>query len=166
MARADMPTDRSEARVRTDQVEAVVAGTRALGALIAESLGGVETVVTMPQLRVLVLVARAPQGVTAIAEDLGVHPSNATRTCDRLVRAGLLERRTSDRDRRRVELVPTPAGRELLERVMEHRRRRVREIMARMSAGERTALATALAAFARAAGTEEDEPHPVPSRYA
>lgn len=166
MTRADTRTDGLGAEAPPEEVEAVVAGTRALGALIAESLAGVETVVTMPQLRVLILVERAPQGITAVAEDLGVHPSNATRTCDRLVRAGLLERRASARDRRRVELTLTPAGRELLERVMDHRRRRVREIMARMAGDERTALASALTAFSQAAGTEDDEPHPVPTRYA
>jgi DNA-binding MarR family transcriptional regulator len=149
--------------VSRDEVDAVVAGTRVLGALIAESMAAIETVVTMPQLRVLTLVSRAPQGVTAIAQDLGVHPSNATRTCDRLEQAGLLDRGAVDHDRRRVEMTLTPDGRKLLEDVMTHRQRRVQEIMARMSPEERSALASSLAAFARAAGTEEAGPHPVPA---
>lgn len=39
----------SRARVPRAQVDAVVAGTRVLGALIAESLASVEPTVTMPQ---------------------------------------------------------------------------------------------------------------------
>ena len=48
----------SGSRVPKAQVEAVVAGTRVLGALIADSLASVEPTVTMPQLRVLILAGR------------------------------------------------------------------------------------------------------------
>ena len=152
--------------VDPEELDAVMAGSRALGALIAASLASVAEVVTMPQLRVLILAGRAPQSVSAVAEDLGVHASNATRTCDRLVRAGLLDRRPADEDRRRVVLTLTPRGEQLLARVMEHRRRRVEDIMADMRPGDRAALASSMAAFAEAAGTELAGPHPVPGRHA
>lgn len=145
-------TTAAGSRVPKAQVEAVVAGTRVLGALIAESLASAEPTVTMPQLRVLILAGDAPQSATAVAEDLGVHPSNATRTCDRLVAAGLLSRRPAEDDRRRVELTLTDSGRRLVDQVMEHRRARVAAIMARMSRTERAALAEALTAFSDAAG--------------
>jgi sugar diacid utilization regulator len=67
------PTAASSAQVSEEQIEALMAGSRALGALIAESLASVETVVTMPQLRVLILASAAPLNVSAVAEDLGVH---------------------------------------------------------------------------------------------
>ncbi|HET6626051.1 MAG TPA: MarR family transcriptional regulator [Nocardioidaceae bacterium] len=126
-------------------------GTQVLGALIAESMASVEQHVTMPQLRVLLLArAEPPVNLTTVARDLRVHPSNATRTCDRLVAAGLLDRRTSERDRRQVELSLTPTGRRLVTKVMRHRRRRIRQLMGKMSAADRAALARSLRALADA----------------
>jgi DNA-binding MarR family transcriptional regulator len=147
-------------------VEALMVGSRALGALIAESLTSVETIVTMPQLRVLILVDREPMSMSAIAADLGVHASNATRTCERLVQAGLLDRRTAEKDRRRVVLSLTRKGKLLLDRVMDHRRERIVEILEQMGAGDRAALAASLQVFAEVAGTEGPGPHPVPARHA
>ncbi len=133
-----------------NQIETVVEGTRAVGAIIAESLASVEDLVTMPQLRVLILASSAPQNVTSVAEDLGVHPSNATRVVDRLVRAGLLDRRTARHDRRHVVLTPTPEGAQLVEQVMEHRRENVERILGRMGEAQREALADAFRVFASA----------------
>jgi hypothetical protein len=43
---------------------------------------------TLPQLRVLVVIAsRGPQNLAGVAQGLGVHSSNATRACDKLVEA-------------------------------------------------------------------------------
>ncbi|QNN55087.1 MarR family transcriptional regulator [Nocardioides mesophilus] len=131
-----------------------MAGTRAMGVLIAESLAKVETVVTMPQLRVLILASVAPLNVSAVAEDLGVHPSNATRTCDRLVRAGLLDRNPDPADRRHVMLTATEEGRRLVQTVMDHRRSRVEQILQRLDEEQRAALAVSLAAFTAAVGEE------------
>jgi len=132
-------------------VEQVLDASRVFGALIAESLANVDPPVTMPQFRVLVLAAEAPRNLSAIADDLEVHPSNATRLCDRLVRAGLLDRRRSDADRRQVHLTLTPRGRRLVEKAMSHRREQVERAMAHMSEEERAALAGALSVFSRAA---------------
>ena len=126
-------------------------GSRTMGAVIAESMASVEAVVTMPQLRVLILTSRTPQNVSSVAEDLGVHPSNATRTCDRLVRAGLLDRRPAEDDRRQVVLTVTPDGERLLERVMSHRRESIERILALMSEEHRAMLTEALEAFTEAA---------------
>ncbi|UUL77530.1 MarR family transcriptional regulator [Pseudarthrobacter sp. Fe7] len=81
-----------------------------------------------------------------------MHASNATRICDRLVAAGLLERREDPADRRYVRLELTRKGRELVNSVLEHRRQAIAEVVARMPAGRRPALAAALEAFAAAAG--------------
>lgn len=136
--------------VEREHVDALVEGTRAVGALIAESLATAEAMVTMPQLRVLILASNGPQNVTAVAADLGVHPSNATRTCDRLVRAGLLDRRHDARDRRQVLVRLTPSGARLVQAVMAQRRTHAERILARMSEEHRTMLAESLAAFAEA----------------
>ena len=143
--------------VPPDQVETVVSATRVVGALIAESLATVDPPVTMPQFRVLVLASEAPRNVTTIAEDLEVHPSNATRVCDRLVNAGLLDRRRATADRRQVVLSLTPAGERLVETAMSWRRGRVERAMARMTPEERSGLAAALARFAEAVEAEHTE---------
>ena len=55
-------------------------------------------------------------GDLLIAE--GGHPS---RLVDRLVEAGLVERRAAEEDRRRVELSLTPAGRRVVKRIADSR---------------------------------------------
>jgi DNA-binding MarR family transcriptional regulator len=60
-----------------------------LVAIRAQSVAAVDDVVTLPQLRVLVMVSsRGPLNLGAVAAGLGVHLSNATRAVDRMVRAG------------------------------------------------------------------------------
>jgi DNA-binding MarR family transcriptional regulator len=133
------------------QVDQVVAATRVVGALIAESLASLEPALTMPQWRVLVVANEGNCNVSAVADDLGVHMSNATRICDRLVAAGLLERRRAEYDRRHVLLVLTPAGRALFESAMDYRRRRIERAMALMGPADRAALASAASVFVEAA---------------
>jgi len=143
-------------RAGDNDAAAVLAGTQVIGSLIAESISQVETEVTMPQLRVLMLAAtQAPLNLLTVAADLGVHPSNATRACDRLVRAGLLDRRTSTHDRRHLAMTLTPAGRRLVDRVLRFRRQRVVRLLERMSPEDRTALVRSLAALAEAARPDD-----------
>lgn len=158
-----MPSHGSEntlpgAAVDSTEVDAVMTGTQVLGGLIAESLATVENRVTMPQLRVLMLAStRQPLNLSSVAHDLGVHPSNATRTCDRLVAAGLLERRTSTVDRRHLDLRLTKEGRSLVETVIRHRRTRIEDLLGRLSPTARASLARSLRALAAAASEAERE---------
>jgi MarR family transcriptional regulator, organic hydroperoxide resistance regulator len=82
---------------------------------------------TAPQADALSVIAQAGSlslkelGELLIAE--GGHPS---RLVDRLVEAGLVERRTAGDDRRRVVLGLTPAGRRLQRRVQTARERLLR----------------------------------------
>lgn len=135
----------------TDEVDGMVAATRVLGELIAESLAGLEPPLTMPQWRVLVLAAESDCNVSRVAQDLGVHMSNATRVCDRLVTYGLIERHRADQDRRRVLLRHTAAGRTMVDRAMQYRRSRIEEVMELMDAEDRACLAPALTSFLEAA---------------
>ncbi|MBT2566389.1 MarR family transcriptional regulator [Arthrobacter sp. ISL-85] len=119
----------------------------------ARSVAEVEDVVNTPQLRVLVRIhARGPQNLGGVAAELGVHASNATRICDRLVAADLLERREDPADRRYVRLELTPKGQSLVNTMLDHRRQAIAKVISRMPAGRRPALAVALEAFAAAAG--------------
>lgn len=149
MSSADSTTENDV--VDRDQVEQVLGATRVFGALIAESLATVDPPVTMPQFRVLVMAAESPRNLSAIAEDLDVHPSNATRLCDRLVKAGLLHRERAVDDRRQVLMTLTPRGRRLVDAAMRHRREHVARAMAHMTEEQRSALASALTVFADAA---------------
>ena len=138
-------------RVSAQQLDAVVASTRTVGALIAESLAAVEPPISTPQWRVLVMASEAPMNASTVARDLGIHQSNATRLCDRLVRAGLLNRRRAEGDRRQVVLTLTDEGREFFETAMGIRRARVEQAMALMHPQDRAALASAMTAFSEAA---------------
>ncbi len=136
-----------------EQVDAVLRASRALVGIAATSLAAVEDVVTVPQWRVLVLVhTRGPMNLASVAAELGVNPSNASRTCDRLTRAGLLNRREAEVDRRNVTLTLTAAGRRLVQKVTRQRRSAVEKVLATMSVADRDRLADALEIFAQAAG--------------
>jgi len=141
-------------RAATDrQVDALMRAARVLTGISAQAMAAADEVVTMPQLRVLVLAAtRAPLNASTVAASLEVHPSNASRVCERLVQAGLLDRRDSPADRRQVELSLTPAGDSLVSSMFAHRRAAFSDILGRMPASERAALTTGLESFADAAG--------------
>lgn len=127
-------------------------------AVAAQSVAEVEDVVTSPQLRVLVLIAtHGPQHLGAVAADLRVHPSNATRICDRLVNAGLIEREDDPQDRRFLKLVLSARGRQLVVQVMDHRRTAIAAVIGRLPSRTRASLAAALDEFARAAGEDGSE---------
>lgn len=140
------------------QIDAVLRASRALVGIAAASMGDVVDVVTVPQLRVLVMLyTRGPLNLVAVADGLNVNPSNASRTCDRLLKAGLLDRRESPVDRRNVTLTLTAAGRQLVEKVTRRRRTAIQRVLRKMPAAERDVLTDALGAFADAAGEPEED---------
>ena len=113
----------------------------------------VEDRVTLPQFRVLMLVAtRGGLNLGALAQAMGVHPSNASRACDRLVDAGLLARSESTLDRRNLMLELTPDGQALIDEVIDHRRNAIATILEGLPESRRRTLANAMLSFAEAAG--------------
>lgn len=136
-----------------DQVDAVMRTARVLVGLTARSFAAIEDRVTLPQLRIMVMIAsRGPLNLGGIAAGLDVHPSNASRACDRLVAAGLLDRRDDPADRRNLLLQLTEAGSRLVDEVTAQRRRAIQDTLEKMPARQRRSLVTALGAFADAAG--------------
>lgn len=134
-------------------VEAVMLATRVLVAISAHSVAAVDDMVTLPQLRVLVMVSsRGSLNLGAVAAGLGVHPSNATRAVDRLVGAGLLSRSDDPTDRRNLVLELTTDGEALVDKVMNERRAAIARILDRMPASRRRALVPVLRSFAAAGG--------------
>jgi len=125
-----------------------MAASRTINAVIVKSLAIVDADLTVPQLRVMVILSRTPNAsLTQVAEDLGVNPSNASRTCDQLVRRGLVEREEDPADRRRLLLTPSPTGRRLLRQVMRRRQKLLGQIVAEMTPADQQTLMTALVAF-------------------
>lgn len=138
---------------REDVVDAVLSASRALVAIAARSLGSAADEVTLPQYRLLVVLAsRGPQRGVDLAEEFDVHPSTVGRMCDRLVRKGLVRRDRGERDRRSVVLGLSDAGRALIDGVTERRRAEILRLVRRLGPDERRAVVSALQVVARAAG--------------
>jgi DNA-binding MarR family transcriptional regulator len=133
-------------------VSALMRASKVVAAAIAHSLAVADAKVTLPQLRVLVMVEDGGSlNMSSVAEGLGVNPSNASRTCDRLVRGALLDRRDDPSDRRNVALTLTPAGRRLVADMLRQRETIFAQVVARMGPRERSQLTTGLTAFSDAA---------------
>jgi DNA-binding MarR family transcriptional regulator len=132
--------------------DALLSSSRALVGVAARSLADVGDV-TLPQFRALVLIESRPRTtVSDLATALGVHPTTATRLCDRLVRKRLIRRHEAAEDRRETDLQLSAGGRRLVERVTARRRQDLAVIAERMGADEAVAAIRALEAFAAAAG--------------
>ncbi|MFD9423645.1 MULTISPECIES: MarR family winged helix-turn-helix transcriptional regulator [unclassified Streptomyces] len=132
---------------------AVLTASRLLVAVAARSLAEVEERVTLPQFRLLVVLStHGDAKLVALAERLGVNPSTAMRMLDRLITAGLAERRANPADRRETVLSVTPAGDRLVADVTAGRRREIGAIVERLAPAQRTALVDALTAFTEAGG--------------
>jgi DNA-binding MarR family transcriptional regulator len=136
-----------------DQVDAVQRASRALVGIAAAAIAAVDATVTVPQLRVLVLLdTRGPLNLAGVAAGLGVNPSNASRICERLIKAGLVDRQESPLDRRNITLSLTDAGRRLINKVTKHRRAAITRVLRDMDPDDRELLTIALDRFASAAG--------------
>ncbi|MFI7007612.1 MarR family winged helix-turn-helix transcriptional regulator [Streptomyces sp. NPDC050145] len=170
MARKAAPAERGTAAERTgreagsghgdgdlDDVDAVtravLTASRVLVALSARSLAEVEDRVTLPQFRMLVVLStRGATKLVALAELLGVAPSTAMRMVDRLIAAGLADRRINPDNRRETILQLTDEGRRTVEHVTARRRQEIAAIVQRLAPERRTALIDALTAFGEAVG--------------
>jgi DNA-binding MarR family transcriptional regulator len=129
-----------------------VTASRALVGIAIRSIEAAPVAVTVPQHRVLVLLAaEGPQAIGNLAQQLGVNPSNATRVCDRLQRLDLVRRSRSESDGRAVHVTITQAGRRLVDAVTDHRRREVSAVLKGLSLRQIEAAVTAMTEFNRAA---------------
>jgi DNA-binding MarR family transcriptional regulator len=138
---------------RDTVVDAVVTASRVLVAMAARSLADAGEEVTLTQYRSLVVLAsRGPQGVASLAEAVAVTPPTASRLVDRLLRKGLVHRRTDRHDRRQVRIGLTEAGRRLIDVVTEHRRQEIASLLKSLPVGEQRSMARGLQKLAHAAG--------------
>ncbi len=141
----------------SETTDAVLAASRVLVGVAARSIGHVEELATVNGFRAMVIIAsHGPMHLGQLAKAMSLHPSNATRTCDRLVAAKLLDRRDNPADRRHLLLTLTKKGRKLVDGVMERRRAAIGQILDRMPSGARADLAVVLRQFAAAGGEPAD----------
>ncbi|MER7459278.1 MarR family transcriptional regulator [Micromonospora sp. NPDC126480] len=138
-------------------VDALAALSRSLVGITVRTLGALDVELTMSQYRTLVLLAsRGPVRVVDLAAALHVHPSTVTRTCDRLVRRGLVARQAGERDRRVSLLSLTAAGRDLVGEVVRLRTTELRRLVAATGLRADGGLVASIEALVAAAG-EPDE---------
>jgi DNA-binding MarR family transcriptional regulator len=143
--------------VSGEHVEAVMRASRALVGISAASVAEVDDLVTVPQLRVMTMIATGGGiNLSSVAAGLNVSPSNASRICDRLLKIGMVDRRDDPADRRNITLTLTSHGRALLDRVNRHRRTAIRRILRKMTPRQRDQLTAALNDLAAAAGEPLD----------
>ncbi len=142
-------------------VDAVLTASRTLVAVATQSLGAAAEETTIAQYRALVVLAsRGPQRMTDLAAALDVTPSTAGRMSDRLLRKGLIRRHRARADRRAVQVSLTAAGREVVDQATARRRALIADILGKLPARQQSAVASALAAFAAAAGEIPDSQWP------
>lgn len=131
--------------------EAMMKVSRTMTAIVARTLVEVSDEITVPQLRVLVLLdSRGPMNLRTIADHLDVNASNASRTCDQLVSFDKVARQQGKADGRNVELSLTPDGKRFVDDLMQSRRRLIDRVVARIDPADHTALADSLETFSAA----------------
>jgi DNA-binding MarR family transcriptional regulator len=142
----------------SELTDALMTASRALIGVAARSLAAAPADVTLPQYRALVvLAARGPLRVGDLAAALGIHPSTATRLCDRLVGRRLVRRAVDRGNRRETTISVSTSGRRVVDDVTAVRRTEIAAIIDRIPAELRQPAVAALVAFAEAAGEPADE---------
>jgi DNA-binding MarR family transcriptional regulator len=134
-------------------VDAVLSASRVLVAIAARSLADAGEDVTLTQYRSLVVLAsRGPQRVAELADAVAVTPPTASRLCERLVKKGLIRRRTDRHDRRQVHIALTQMGRDLVDAVTARRREEIADLLAAVPIKTQHSVVVALTQLAQAAG--------------
>ncbi|TDB75158.1 MarR family winged helix-turn-helix transcriptional regulator [Micromonospora sp. KC723] len=113
------------------------------------------------QLRAVMVVERHDGiNLRRLAALLDMLLSSASRLCDRLVAAGMLEREPGRLDRREIALHLTPEARRLLTELRQDRQRRLAEVLSDMSVEGREDLLRGIREFDRVARRREGAAEP------
>ena len=149
MARTTLP------KAEPELTEATLTASRALLGVVARSVAPALDQVSLPQLRVLVLLAS--HGTTrsgTLAELVGVHASTFSRTTDRLAAGGWVRRVPNPQSRRETLVELTDTGRRLVASVVQRRRTELASILRKVPVEDRPAVRAAFEVFAAAAGEQ------------
>jgi DNA-binding MarR family transcriptional regulator len=132
----------------TDLPAAVHSASERLGMLWVDSYGGAGHRVSPSQLRALTAIQQhRGTNLTDLATELGAILSSASRLCDRLVAAGLVDRTQSSGDRREVAMRLTREGVRLMAAIAREREAAVSRVLEGMTAEEQAGLLRGLEAF-------------------
>ncbi|PKQ18487.1 MAG: MarR family transcriptional regulator [Actinobacteria bacterium HGW-Actinobacteria-8] len=141
-----------------DAAMATLVASRSLFGFVAQSLAPALDELTMPQFRVLVVLAGVgPLRMGDLAERLGVHPSTLSRTIDRLVAGEWVERASAEESRREVHVKLSDTGRALVNHVTDRRRTQIVRVLTSMPDADRAAVRRGMELFAVAAGEASPE---------
>jgi DNA-binding MarR family transcriptional regulator len=122
----------------------------ALQRLLAQATLEPSAGLTLTQLRALAAAAETGAcSLNTLAAALDITTSTASRLVDRLVAAGVLDRRTSDINRREVTLRVTTSGRRLLDQQQSARHEIFAELLRGLSRTDARALLRGLEAVQR-----------------
>lgn len=136
-----------------ETVSVLQAATRVLAGVALRSLDALDSAVTLPQFRVLAVLADLGQVPTGqVARVLGLDASTVTRLADRMVGAGHVVRGGQAGHRGVVTLELTASGRELVRVAAAWRERELARILSRMPPADRAAVTGLLARLVEAAG--------------
>lgn len=133
--------------------DALLTASRLLVAISASSIALVDDTITISQFRTLVILSNeGPVNLATLAGLLDVQPSTIGRMVDRLVGAGLIDRRPHPASRRELVAELTPRGRKVVQKVTANRRNELARVVEKMPERERRGLLRALTAFTTAGG--------------
>ena len=136
-----------------EQVAALRDATRVLTGVALRSLDVLGGVVTLPQFRLLAVLADLGRARSAqVARALGLDASTVTRLADRLVAAGHVIRGSDPAHRSVVTLELTTSGRDLITTVAAARERELRRLLDSLPPDSRQVIASALRQLVQAAG--------------
>jgi DNA-binding MarR family transcriptional regulator len=153
MKEADTTPGQDQEALPPETAEVLQAATRMLTGVALRSLTVLDDVVTLPQFRLLAVLAalgQVPSGKAARA--LGLDASTVTRLADRMVAAGHITRGTDPRHRGMVTLELTRSGQDLVAAVAAWRQRELARIIGRLTTADRETVTTALSLLVQAAG--------------
>jgi DNA-binding MarR family transcriptional regulator len=141
-----------EQQERERLADALVEASRVLLAIAIRSVSAGSAEVTVVQHRVLVLLhSHGMLSVSAVADELGVDQSNASRHCSSLAALGLVTRTRATRDRRAVDVALTAAGRTQVQAVRAARRREIARLLSDLPDSDVREMTRAFDLFGRVA---------------
>ena len=144
---------RHGAELAPDALEMLQAATRVLAGVALRSLDVLDGAVTLPQFRILAMLADFGRARSAqIAQALGIEVSAVNRFADGMVAAGYVSRETEPARRDEALLELSSPGEDLVGRVTAWREQELARIVHELPLTERTILAYALSQLVEAAG--------------
>ncbi|MGH3794120.1 MAG: MarR family winged helix-turn-helix transcriptional regulator [Pseudonocardiaceae bacterium] len=131
--------------------DALLSAARAMMALTLRTPGALDCRVSPVQLRTLtVLDGMDTANLSELADELGISSSSTSRLCDRLVGAGLIDRRPSPQTRRKITLRLTRAGSQILSEFDQRRLDALTTALHRLPTARQSEVLAALRDFAAA----------------